>query len=204
MSIIYFQKYSSGIACKCTTFLLQLRLQLWPNSMGTTLWEQWNNLHVTLFSRMYIFKPAKVCLVKAMVFPVVMYACESWIIKKLNAKELRQQGDPTSTSWRKSDLNIHWRDWCWSRSSNTLATWCEDWLLRKDPDVGKDWRQEEKWMTEDKVVGWHHRLNGYESEQAPGVGDGQGSLACYSQWGHKTELNWTELTELNWINLYLW
>ena len=71
--------------------------------------------------------------------------------------------------------------------------------IGKDPDAGKDWRQEEKGPTEDEMVGWHHRLNGHQFEQAPGVGDGQGSLACCSPWGHKesnmTELlNWTELT----------
>ena len=58
------------------------------------------------------------------------------------------------------------------------------WLIRKDPDAGKDWRQE-KGTTEDDMVGWHHQLDGYESEQAPGVGDGQGSLVCCSPWGHK-------------------
>ena len=52
-------------------------------------------------------------------------------------------------------------------------------------DAGKDWRQEEKGMTEDEMVGWHHRLNRHEFEQAPGDGEGQGSLACCSQWGHK-------------------
>ena len=72
------------------------------------------------------------------------------------------------------------------------------WLIRKDPNAGKDWRQEEKGMTEDEMVGWYHRLDVYEFEQAPGIGDGQGSLACCSPWGHKesnmTEwLNWTEL-----------
>ena len=51
-------------------------------------------------------------------------------------------------------------------------------LIGKDPDAGKDGRQEEKEMTEDEMVGWHHRLDGYEFEQAPGVGDGQGSLVC--------------------------
>ena len=66
----------------------------------------------------------------------------------------------------------------------------------KDPAAGKDWRQE-KGMTEDEMVGWHHRLNGHEFEQALGVGDGQGSLACCCPWGLKesdmTErLNWTE------------
>ena len=64
-------------------------------------------------------------------------------------------------------------------------------MLGKDPDVGKDCRQEEKGMTEDEVVGWYHRLNGREFEQALGVDDGQGSLACCSPWGRK-ELDMTE------------
>ena len=58
----------------------------------------------------------------------------------------------------------------------------KNWLTGKDPDVGKDWRQEEKGMTEDEMVGWHHRLNGHESEQAPGVGDGQAGLAQSQTW----------------------
>ena len=58
-------------------------------------------------------------------------------------------------------------------------------LIRKDPDAGKDLRQEEKGTTEDEMVGWHHRLNGHEFEQAPGDDDGQGSLACCSPWGCK-------------------
>ena len=73
----------------------------------------------------------------------------------------------------------------------------KNWLIGKDPDAGKDWRQE-KGVTEDKMVRWHHWLDGYEFEQAPGVGDGPGSLACCSPWGCKesdmTEwLNWTAL-----------
>ena len=72
----------------------------------------------------------------------------------------------------------------------------KNWLIWKDPDAGKDWRQE-KGTSEDEMVGWYHRLDGHEFEQAPGVGDGQGSLACCSPWGHKesiiTErLNWTD------------
>ena len=55
----------------------------------------------------------------------------------------------------KSTLNIHWQDWCWRWGLNTLAPNVKSWLIRKDPDAGKDWRQEEKGMTEDKVVGWH-------------------------------------------------
>ena len=71
------------------------------------------------------------------------------------------------------------------------------WLVGKDPHSGKDWRQEEKGTTEGEMVGWHYRLDGHEFEQAPGVGDGQGSLACCSPWGDKesdvTErLNWTQ------------
>ena len=70
-------------------------------------------------------------------------------------------------------------------------------LIGKDPDAGKDWRQEEKGTTEDEMVGWHHWLDGHEFERAPGVGDEQGSLVFCSPWGHKmldmTErLNWTE------------
>ena len=61
----------------------------------------------------------------------------------------------------------------------------KNWLLRKDPDAGKDWRQDEKGITEDEVVGWHHLLNGHEIEQMPGDGEGKGNLECYSPWGHK-------------------
>ena len=84
--------------------------------------------------------------------------------------------------------------------AETPILWLPDvnnWLTRKDPDAGKDWRQE-KGTTEDKMVGWHHQLDGHEFEQVPGVGDRQGRLACCSPWGrkesHATEpLNWTEL-----------
>ena len=72
----------------------------------------------------------------------------------------------------------------------------KNWLIGKDPDAGKDWRREEKGVTEDKTVRWHHWLNGHEFEQAPGVGEGQGNLACCSPWGCKVRHDWT--TELNW------
>ena len=58
----------------------------------------------------------------------------------------------------------------------------KNWLLGKDPDAGKDWREEKKGTTEDEMVGWHHQLDGHEFEQAPGVGDGQGGLLCCSPW----------------------
>ena len=73
----------------------------------------------------------------------------------------------------------------------------KNWLIWKDPDAGKDWRQKKKGMTEDEMAGWHHWLNGRESEWTLGVGDGLGSLACCSPWGCKEsdmteQLNWTE------------
>ena len=61
----------------------------------------------------------------------------------------------------------------------------KNWLIWKDPDAGKDWRQEEKGTTDDKTDGWHHWLNGYEFEQALGDGEGKRSLTCYSPWDHK-------------------
>ena len=73
------------------------------------------------------------------------------------------------------------------------------WLIWKDPDAGKDWRQEEKQTTEDEMVGWHHWLNGHGFGWTPGVGDGQWGLVCCSSWGHK-ELDTTEW--LNWRCFY--
>ena len=81
--------------------------------------------------------------------------------------------------------DIHWKDWCWSWSSNTWPPDSKTWLIRKDPDAGKDWRQEEKVTIEDEMIGWHYWLNGYEFEWTPGVGDGQEGLVCHSPWGHK-------------------
>ena len=74
----------------------------------------------------------------------------------------------------------------------------KSWLFGKDPDAGKDWNQKKKRTTEDERVGWHHWLYGHEFVQAPGVGDGQGSLACCSPWGPK-ESDRTE--QLNWLTL---
>ena len=83
--------------------------------------------------------------------------------------------------------------------TETPILWPPDvnnWLIRKYPDAGKDWGQEEKGTTEDEMVGWHHQLNAHEFEQAPEVGDGQGGLVCGSPWGHK-ESDMTE--QLNWL-----
>ena len=121
-------------------------------------------------------------------------------------KSLGLQGDPTSQSERKSILNIHWKDWCWSWNSNTLATYVKNWFIGKDPDAGKDWRHEEKGTTEYEMAGWYHRLKGHEFGWTPGAGDGQGGLACCSPWGCKesdtTEwLNWTvHQKETSWRN----
>ena len=73
----------------------------------------------------------------------------------------------------------------------------KNWLIRKDPETGKDWRQKKKGMTEDEMAGWHHRLDGHEFEQVLGTGDGQGGLECGIPWGLKESdttqwLNWTE------------
>ena len=93
--------------------------------------------------------------------------------------------------------------------AEALTLWPPDvknWLIGKDPDAGKDWRQEEKGMTEDEMLGWHHQLDGHEFEQALGVGDGQGSLVCCNPWGCRVRHNWA--TKLNWNkclyrNLYM-
>ena len=120
--------------------------------------------------------PTNVCLVKAMVFLIVMYGCESWTIKeaeqwKIDAFELwcwrRLLRVPwTTRRWNQSILKKINPEYslecpCWSWSSNTAA---KNWLTRRDLDTGKDWRQEEKGMTEDEMVGWHHWLNGHEFE----------------------------------------
>ena len=154
------------------------------------------------------------CLVKAMVFPVVMYKCESWTIKKaewwrIDAFELwcwrRLLRVPwtagrsnQSFSKRRSVLNIHWKRT--DAEAETPILWQPDvknQLIGKDSDAGKDWRWEENNTIEDEITGFYHRHDGHEFEQAPGVGDGQGSLACCSPWGCKE----SDITEgLNWLN----
>ena len=116
-----------------------------------------------------------------------------WTVVEKTWESLGLQGDQTSQFWRKSVLNIHWKDWCWS--SNTLAIWCEKLTHWKRFWCWVRLKRQEKRKTEDEMDGWHHWLNGHEFEQALGVR--RGSLVCYSPWGRKesdiTEwLNWTE------------
>ena len=153
----------------------------------------------------------KVQLVKAIVFPVVMYGCESRTIKKaecrrIDAFELWCWRRLLRVLWtarrsNQSTLNIS-QPWIFIGRTDAEAEapilWSPDvkkWLIGKDPDAGKDWGQEEKGRKEDEMVEWHHRLNGRGFRWTPGVGDGQGSLACHGSWGHK-ELDTTE--RLNW------
>ena len=127
-----------------------------------------------------------------MVLPVVRYGCESWTIKEAE----HQRIDASEC------LRVPWTG---RRSNQSILKeinpdYSLEWLLpklqyfghlmwransRKDPDAGKDWRQEEKGMTEDEMIGWHHWLNGHEFEQALRDGEGQGNLVCCSPSGHK-------------------
>ena len=98
------------------------------------------------------------------------------------------------------------KDWCWSWGSNTLAfihgknhSW-KEWFIGKDPDAGKDWGQEEKGTTEDEMVGWHHRLNGYEFEQSQEESDGR--LECCSSWGRRVRHDLTELQQQDFLKKY--
>ena len=145
--------------------------------------------------------------VKAMVFSVVMHIWiweldhkEGWalnwcfwtvVLEKtlespLDYKEIQPVHPKGNQSWvfiGRTDVE-----------AETPILWPPDaksWLIWKDPDAGKDWRREEKGTTEDKMFGWHHWFNRHEFEQAQGVGDGQGSLACDSLWDRK-ELNVTD------------
>ena len=163
------------------------------------------------------------------IFSVVMYGCENWTIKKAECQRI----DAFELWCCRRLLRVPWI----SRRSNqsiikeTSPAYSleglmlklqyfghqrmdvKNWLIGKDPDSGKDWRWEEKGTKEDEIVGWHHRLNGHEFDQALGVGIGQGSLACCSPWGHKEsdtteQLNWTRAsrrTEPCWhLDFSLW
>ena len=119
-----------------------------------------------------------------------------WIVvleKTLESSFDRQEIKPVNPKGNQSWLFIGRTD------AEAPILWSPDgrnWLIGKDPDGGKDWSQEEKGTTEDEIIGWHHWLDGHEFEHALGLGDGLGSLVCYSPWGHK-ELNMTK--QLNWL-----
>ena len=139
----------------------------------------------------------KVRLVKAMVFPVVTYGCESWIIKKAECQRIdaltvvleRTLESPLDCKQIKPVHPKGDQSWVFIRRTDfedeMPILWpldAKSWLIGKDLDVGKDWRQE-KGTTEDEMVRWHHRLNGHGVRWTPGVGDGQGGLSSYSPWG---------------------
>ena len=156
----------------------------------------------------------KVHLVKVMVFPVVMYGCERWTIKKAehrridalnygvgedSRESLALQGDQNNLKGNQSWIFIGRTD----AKAETPILWPRDvkkWLIGKDPDAGKGWRQEEKGMTEDEMVGWHHRVDGHEWVWAssgswwwtgrPGVLQSMGLQRVGHSW--VTEVNWTD------------
>ena len=149
-----------------------------------------------------------------MVFPVVTYGCESWTVKKAerrrtDAFELWCWGRFLRNPWtaRRSNQSILKEISSWvfigrtDAEAETPILWPTDaknWLTGKDPDAGRDWGQDEKGMTEDETAGWHHQLDGREFVWAPGVGDGQGGLACCDSWGRQSQTRLSDWTELNW------
>ena len=136
--------------------------------------------------------PNKIDIVKALVFLVVMYRCDSWTMKKLSAEEwMLSNCGAREDSWESLGQQGH-QLWIFigrtDAETEAPILWPPDvksWLIGKDPDAGKDWRQEEKGATEDETVGWHHQLNGHEFEQNPRDSEGQGNLACCSPWSRK-------------------
>ena len=119
---------------------------------------------------------------------------EKTLESPLDCKEIQPVHPKGNRSW----IFIGWTD----AEAEAPILWPPDvknWLSGKDSDAEKDWRREEKGMTEDEMVGWHYQLDGHEFEQAPG--DGQGSLACCSPWRHKESdtTEWTELSDF-WLN----
>ena len=154
----------------------------------------------SIFKSRDITLSTKVHLVKAMVFPVVMYGCESWTTKKADCRRI----DAFELwCWRKL-LRVLWT----ARSSNQsilneISPGCSlvgvilklklqyfGYLMQRadsleKTDAERDWGQEEKGTTENEMAGCHHRLNGHGFGWTPAVGDGQGGLACCDSWGHK-------------------
>ena len=147
-------------------------------------------------------------------FSSSLYGCESWTIKKgLRAKEsmLSNCGageDTWESLGKQGDQPINPKgsqSWIFTGRAGAEAEapvlWPPDVKSRfigKDPDARKDWKQEEKGTTEDEMAGWHHWLSGHEFEQVPGVGDGQGGLACCSLWGHKEQTLLSNRTTWGW------
>ena len=134
---------------------------------------------------------------------------ESWVLKNWCFWTVVLEKTLESPLDCKEIQPVHPKDQPWvfigrtDVEAETPILWPPDgknWLIRKDPDAGKDWGQEEKGTTEDEMVGWHHWLNWYGFGWSPGVGDGQGGMACCSPWGHK-ELDTTE--QLNWTDMLL-
>ena len=158
--------------------------------------------------------PTKVHIVKAMVFLVVIQRYGSWIIKKvehqrIDAFELWSWRRLLRVPWTARRSTVHSKgDQSWvffGRTDSEAETpiFCpphaKTWLIGKDFDAGRDWRQEEKGTTEDEMAGWNHQLDGHEFGWTPGVGDGQGGLACCDSWSCKEsdmteQVNRTELT----------
>ena len=124
---------------------------------------------------------------------------EKTLQSPFNSKEIKPVNPKVNQSWifiERTDVEVE-APIIWPADA-------KNWLIGKDPDAGKDWRQEEKKTREDEMVGCYHRLNEHEFKQAPGVGDGQGSLVCCGPWGCKeldtTErLKWTEYMQGSWL-----
>ena len=162
-----------------------------------------------ILKRRDITLPTKVCLVKGMIFPVVMYGCESctvmlknwsfWTVvlektleNHLDYKEIKPVNPKGNQSWISLEgLMLKLKIQYFAKPPDV-----KNWLFGKDSDAGKDWRQEEKGMTEDELVGWHYQLNGCKFEQSLVIVDEQGSLAFCSPWGGRVRQDWA--TELSW------
>ena len=165
------------------------------------------NLYSILKSR-DITVPTKVHLVKAMALPVAMYGCKCWAIRRLVPKNgcfqtvvLEKTLDSPLDCKESKPVNPkESQPWIFFGKTDTEAPilWppgVKNWLPGKGPDAGKDWGQEEKGVTEDDMVGWHHRLDGHDFKQTLGDSEGQGSRVCCSPWSRK-QLDTTEWTRV--------